>query len=157
MGYTIGHRNILQQGSDGGKACPDPTSDELYQRKLCSCGSGFPITTPPSTITTPPGNSDLPPSLSSNKNIFIRTRQNNEIYTISIRTYFGIIQRSNLTAPNNDDNFSENTNKIVRVMDPNNFIINYNKSFRSINFQYKYDPETDLLLEIETGLKFFSF
>jgi hypothetical protein len=57
MGYTIGHRNILQQGSDGGKACPDPTSDELFQRKLCSCGSGLPITTPPgTTITTmPPG------------------------------------------------------------------------------------------------------
>ena len=42
-------------------------------------------------------------------------------------------------------------------MDPNNFIINYNKSFQSINFHYRYDPETDLLIEIETGLKFFSF
>ena len=52
MGYTIGHRNILQQGSDGGKACPDPTSDELFQRKLCSCGSGLPITTPPGTTIT---------------------------------------------------------------------------------------------------------
>ena len=107
---------------------------------------------------TPSGNSDLPPSLSSlNKNIFIRSRQNNGFYTIRISTDFGIIRRMNMTAPNNDDNFSENTNKIVRVMDPNNFIINYNKPFRSVNFQYKYDPETDLLLEIKTGLKFLSF
>ena len=37
MGYSIGRKTIIRQESNGGKACPDPTSDALFKREKCSC------------------------------------------------------------------------------------------------------------------------
>ena len=83
------------------------------------------------------------------------------IYTISLDFFSGqdegksgvVITRQNFTAPNREeDNLTGGF--IKDIIDSNNFIIRYNKGFGYVDYQYKYYPGDNTILETPTNLIF---
>jgi len=150
MGYKTGHKNIIQEGSDGGKACPDPTSDDLFRRESCSCGSGggsIPSPSPSSSGSIPSPSPSSSGSTQLNGDIFLYQR-----YGIGpINLY---VRGSNLSVSRNDFSTAAINYKygpIKYELDSNTFVADYGNGDLQT---YVYNPQDNTILEKSTNIIF---